>query len=213
MPAEPLCLYSKVCGLTQAGDVALCHELGVDYTGFIFAPQSPRRISPDAAAALPRGRSKRVGVFAHASLEAINAAAERAGLDYIQLHGGESPQFCRSVGPERVIKVLWPAAMSETRLREALETFAPVCAWFLFDAGSGGGGSGNPLDFAALRSLRPPRPWLLAGGMGPRTLGQALRQCSPHGVDMNSALESAPGIKDHGLLRQAMAMLGTPEAI
>lgn len=207
---SPRDLLCKVCGLTRPKDVALCHSLGVDFTGFIFVPGSPRRISPGQAAALPFGPGARTGVFSRASLEHIKSAAALARLDYIQLHGGESPEFCRDVGPERVIKVLWPAALSRARLLEELDRFAPVCAWFLFDAGSGGGGSGKTLDFAELGSVAPPRPWLLAGGLGPETLGRAFEQCSPHGVDMNSALERSPGVKDHGLLREAMALLNRP---
>lgn len=200
-------LKSKVCGLTRPQDVALCHALGVDYTGFIFAENSPRRVSPQAAAALPRGISRRVGVFAGASVSTVLAIAREAGLDYLQLHGGEDEAFCRAVGPERVIKVLWPERHTPASLMEALERFAPVCACFLLDAGAGGGGNGTPLDWAALRSCNPPRPWFLAGAMGPRTLPQALGACSPDGVDMNSALESAPGVKDAALLHAAMAML------
>ncbi len=200
-------LLSKVCGLTGEEDLLLCHELGVDFTGFIFAPQSPRRISPEAAAALPKGRSKRVGVFAGASLEEIHRTAKLAALDYIQLHGGESPVFCRSLGPERIIKTVWPATLSAAELQKTLDRFAPVCAYFLFDAGKQGGGSGKALDWAAFRSLESPRPWLLAGGLGPQNLAAALAACAPQGVDMNSALESAPGRKNHDLLRQAIAIL------
>lgn len=198
---------AKVCGLTRAEDVALCHALGVDFTGFIFAAKSPRRVPPGAVAALPRGISRRVGVFAGERLETALAVAREAGLDYLQLHGGEDVPFCRAVGPERVIKVLWPQQHTSESLAEALERFAPVCAYFLLDAGAGGGGNGIPLDWAALRSLRSPRPWFLAGALGPQTLPSALEACSPDGVDMNSALEDAPGIKNETRLRTAMHLI------
>lgn len=198
-------LLSKVCGLTRPEDVALCHSLGVDLTGFIFVRNSPRCIEPRVAAALPKGLSLRVGVFAGASRDEVCGIAHSAHLDMVQLHGGEDVDFCRDMGPERVIKVLWPEGLCLGALEAELKRFAPVCACFLLDAGPGGGGSGQGLNWAALRAIVPPRPWFLAGGIGPESLPEALAQCSPHGVDMNSALEDAPGIKNHALLRKAMA--------
>lgn len=196
----------KVCGLTKAEDVALCHNLGVDFTGFIFVPGSPRAASAAQVAALPVGASKKVGVFAGAGLDSISETARGARLEYIQLHGGEDVELCAAVGPERVIKVLWPEAHAGNvaGLQEELDRFAPVCSWFLFDAGTSGGGSGKALDLPLFSQLRIPRPWLLAGGIGPRNLAGALNQCSPDGLDMNSALESAPGVKDHEKLAAAV---------
>ncbi len=200
-------LLRKVCGLTRPEDVALCHELGAEFTGFIFAEKSPRRIAPEAAAALPKGPALRVGVFAGAGSAAVRDAVRLAGLDLIQLHGGEDPAFCRSLGAERVIKTLWPERLSPEELTLELERFAPVCAYFLLDAGTDGGGSGKHLAWDTLARVAFPRPWLLAGGLGPKTLLPALAVCAPHGVDMNSALERSPGVKSHALLREAFALL------
>ena len=158
-------------------------------------------------AASPRPRPRRVGVFAGSPLEEIRRIARTAKLDLFQLHGNEDEDFCRALGPERVIKVLWPQRCTRPELEEAMQRFAPVCAYFLLDAGSSGGGSGTSLDWQSLADLNSPRPWLLAGGLGPHTLEQALAACSPHGVDLNSALESAPGVKDHGLIREAVRLL------
>ena len=197
----------KVCGLTRPEDVALCHTLGVDLTGFIFVSSSPRAIAPEEAAAMPRGSARRVGVFAGQCVPEIRRIAEAADLDFIQLHGGESPEFCQAVGPERVIKVLWPQTLSDENLNAELLRFAPVAAWFLLDAGQSGGGSGQPLAWDRLQGLEAPRPWLLAGGLGPATMHEALCRCTPDGLDMNSALETKPGIKDHTLLRAALVCL------
>jgi phosphoribosylanthranilate isomerase len=200
-------LLRKVCGLTRPEDVALCHELGAEFTGFIFAEKSFRCISPEAAAALPKGPSLRVGVFAGAASATGRDTARTAGLDLVQLHGGEDPAFCRSLGPERVIKTLWPERLSPQTLTLEIERFAPVCAYYLLDAGSSGGGSGKRLAWCTLARIAFPRPWLLAGGLGPKTLLPALAACTPGGVDMNSALESVPGVKDHALLRKAFDLL------
>ena len=200
-------LTVKVCGLTRPDDVTLCHELGADLTGFIFVASSPRKIRPEDAAAMPRGKAGRVGVFSGHSVHEVRRIAEVADLDFIQLHGGESPEFCQAVGPERVIKVLWPQALSRGGLNAELLRFAPVAAWFLLDAGQTGGGSGQSPAWDQVQGLASPRPWLLAGGLGPDTMHDALGRCAPDGLDMNSALETAPGIKDHILLRAALACL------
>lgn len=208
-------LLCKVCGLTRPEDVALCHSLGVDFTGFIFARRSPRYAEPRIVAALPKGPARRVGVFVGADLATILATAREARLDMIQLHSGEDADFCREIGPERVIKVLWPELFSPEALTMELERFAPVCAYFLLDAGSSGGGSGKALAWDTLRRIRPPKPWFLAGGLGPETLPAALDACAPDGVDLNSALEITPGIKNFDVVRRAVALLKTcsgPEA-
>jgi phosphoribosylanthranilate isomerase len=200
-------LLCKICGLTRPEDVLVCHSLGADVTGFIFAPGSPRFINPEAARALPSGSGMRAGVFVNAEAAYVLDCAQTARLDYIQLHGGESPDFCRKMGPERIIKTLWPQSLSSAALQKEMERYAPVCAWFLFDAGQSWGGSGKNLNFQMLSEIRPPRPWFLSGGIGPHNLADALLSCSPDGVDCNSALENAPGVKDHERLRATLSLV------
>lgn len=206
-------MLCKICGLTRPEDVAACHRLGADFVGFIFVRRSPRCVTPEQAALLPDGPALRVGVFAGSDPAEVRAVARVARLDMIQLHGGEDVGFCRALGAERVIKTLWPERRAPKETAEEMERFAPVCAWFLFDAGSGGGGSGKLSDTAALRRLRPPRPWFLAGGLGADNLAPALASLPPalrpHGLDMNSALERSPGVKDHERLAKALAFAKT----
>jgi phosphoribosylanthranilate isomerase len=203
-------LLCKICGLTKAEDTALCHSLGADFIGFIFVPATPRFVAPQRAAELPDGPALRTGVFSGTELVELREIARIARLDFIQLHGGEKPAFCRAVGPERVIKTLWPEMCTPEELEREMELFAPVCAYFLLDAGTSGG-SGKSLNTDVLRRIRPPRPWLLAGGLGPENLLSTLAvfapESSPSGADMNSALESAPGVKDHELVRKALALV------
>ncbi|MDR0827654.1 MAG: phosphoribosylanthranilate isomerase [Desulfovibrio sp.] len=201
---ERLC---KICGLSRSEDVLLCHSLGVDFTGFIFTGESKRFISPEAAGALPSGPALRVGVFVNATADYILGCVKIARLDFIQLHGGESPEFCKKLGAERIIKTLWPRRYATDGLQAEMEGYAGACAYFLLDAGQGGGGSGASLNFKDLAKIHPPRPWFLAGGLGPENLPVALHTCSPDGLDCNSALESAPGVKDHALLRRAVAVI------
>jgi len=197
-------VITKICGLTRAEDVALCHALGVDFTGFIFAPKSPRCIAPEAVAAMPAGASRRVGVFVNEPVESMLGIVRKTGLDYVQLHGGEGVSVCEAMGPERVIKVLWPESMNAEEFSQAIRIFAPVCAYFLLDAGQGGGGSGNNAGQPYLRERAFPRPWLLAGGIGAHNAAEMIRVYSPNGLDMNSALESAPGVKDRERVRAAV---------
>ncbi|MDR1947483.1 MAG: phosphoribosylanthranilate isomerase [Desulfovibrio sp.] len=209
-------LPAKVCGLTRASDVRLCLELDFRCIGFIFAPGSPRRISPEQAAAMPAGKAARVGVFAGLPAGEVRRIMETARLDLAQLHGDEDEAFCRAVGPERVIKVLWPqrfaAAHTEESgpvnlLYEECLRFAPVCAFFLLDAGLSGGGGGVTMSPESLRSFSPPRPWILAGGLAPDNLEHAFAVCSPWVADLNSGLEEAPGLKDETRIRAAAAAL------
>ena len=189
----------------------MCNALGVDFTGFIFVPSSPRAVSPAFVGSLPQSPAKRVGVFAGASVEAMLACKQEANLEYLQLHGGESPelcaQLCACVGSAHIIKVLWPENCTQQRLHEEMERFAPVCAYFLLDAGKNGGGSGSSLPFANLADFHPPKPWFMAGGLGLHNLEQAITVCAPDGVDLNSALETAPGIKNPEHILKAISIV------
>lgn len=208
----------KVCGLTRERDVRLCLKLGVDCTGFVFVPESPRYVEPEVVADFPMGLAARVGVFAGQSIEEVLRIMDQARLDMAQLHGGEDVDFCRAVGPERIIKVLWPEnppdgqkpgrTAADALYQECL-CFANACACFLFDAGLSGGGSGRGLPSRLFAGFRSPRPWFLAGGLGPENAGQAFQDCGPDGVDCNSGLERAPGIKDARKLRRLMDSLRT----
>ena len=204
----------KICGLTLPEDVEICLYLGVDFTGFIFAEKSPRRISAQAAAQLPSGRAVRVGVFAGQPLDRVQAIMREARLDYAQLHGGESPDYCRALGPERVIKVLWPERAAQgnapdgngitAALDRECALFADACSWFLLESGTQGGGSGRQLDRALLTGFTPAKPWFLAGGIGPGNIAHIPGQCRPNGLDCNSAVETRPGVKDHEKLHALM---------
>ncbi len=192
----------KVCGLTRQNDVNVCSELGAHWAGFIFHPDSPRSISPEKAASLETGDLWRVGVLVRQDPEEALSLVRRCRLDLVQLHGDQDPEFCRRMGPERVIRTFWPKRYeNEEDLQRELDRYAPCCAWFLLDAGLSGGGHGRRIEAEWLgRGLRFERPWLLAGGLGPEGIraGLTLR---PDGVDLNSGVETTPGVKD----RQAIA--------
>ena len=120
-----------------------------------------------------------------------------ARLDMAQLHADQSEECARQLGPERVIRVLWPQRYGDAAsLEAAAGRYADSCSLYLLDAGRAGGGSGRTLAWEDLGSLHLSHPWLLAGGMSPANFRQALTQCRPDGVDCNSGVEEAPGRKD-----------------
>lgn len=213
-------LLAKVCGLTRGEDARLAAALGADMLGFIFHPKSPRNVDPALPAGLDRTLDLRgalkVGVFVGQTADEALALMAAGGLDLAQLHGGQDEAFCRAVGPERVVKALWPErAANVNDFQAEVDRFASCCRLFLVDAGGGGGGHGRVVDGRAaeiLAATRFPRPWLLAGGIGPATLEEALLRLRPAGVDMNSGVECAPGVKDKNLLRAAFDALRTAQS-
>lgn len=187
----------KVCGMTRAGDVGLSESLGADFLGFIFHPGSPRCVEPDFVRSIKPEGARKVGVFVKQSASEVIGIMQDAGLQMAQLHGGQNEEFCQAVGARKVIKVLWPQRHETVAgLQADIDRFAPHCAYLLFDAGKSGGGHGTALDFDIFNKIDIPCPWLLAGGLGPENIRQALDQARPSGLDLNSGVESAPGIKD-----------------
>ena len=195
----------KICGMTRPEDVIGCAEAGADLLGFIFAAKSPRRLTAAQAAALPRTTAKRVGVFVEQTLDEVLAVMDAADLDFAQLHGGQDATFCRAVGPQRVIRAFWPQKHPDTAsLAAEVQRFAGAIRYALLDAGTSGGGHGVSLPFAPLAEFSPSMPWLLAGGPGPDNVAEAVAQARPHGVDLNSGVESSPGLKELAKVRRSL---------
>ncbi|MBA4358905.1 MAG: N-(5'-phosphoribosyl)anthranilate isomerase [Desulfovibrio sp.] len=209
----------KVCGITREADALLCAELGADLLGFIFHPGSPRNTTPEFPARLRLPGVRKVGLFVGQNpMEALGIMA--AGrLDLAQLHGGQTESFCavlaERMGPQRIIKVFWPEkAASLEAFQAELDRYAPYCGMMLADAGTGGGGHGRAIGSDGenkgaeiLAQANFPRPWLLAGGLGPDNAVAMLAQFRPAGLDLNSGVESAPGMKDETRLRAVFSAL------
>ncbi len=187
----------KFCGLRRQEDVELAARLGATHCGFVFHAGSPRCVDAVTVSRLESGDMVRVGVFTGQDSGEIARIMRLARLDMAQLHADQSEECARQLGPERVIRVLWPQRYGDTAALEAAAgQYADSCSLYLLDAGRAGGGSGRTLAWEDLGSLRLPHPWLLAGGMSPANFRQALTQCRPDGVDCNSGVEEAPGRKD-----------------
>ena len=193
----------KICGMSEQRAVDLAAALGVEFCGFVFHAPSPRNVTARQAAALDTHGMKRVGVFVTQSAEEIGRIVREAGLDYIQLHGGQSAAFAGNFPAERVIRVLWPSrCATRQELERDIAAFAGTCGAYLLDAGMG---SGRTLDWQALEGLSFPHPWFLSGGLSPENVEQALDACAPDGLDFNSRLETSPGCKSAELMEQAVA--------
>lgn len=192
----------KVCGLAREDDVRLCQTLGVDMVGFIFHPQSPRRVDPAWVGGVATS-CRKVGVFTVQDTATIAHMAAEAQLDMLQLHGPYAPATGQVLGPERVIAVLWPERFPTPQaFLRAASSWQGHCRFLLLDAGRCGGGHGRPWRLPwSLPAL--PLPWILAGGLGPETIAAACA-LRPDGVDLNSGVEARPGVKDAAKLRQTL---------
>lgn len=204
--------FVKVCGQTHISATDAATAFGASMLGFIFHPRSARSISPERAAMISTARDvKRVGVFVRQKAADICRIMQQARLDYAQLHGRQDTTDAAAVGAERVIRVLWPEQCENTQeLQAQIDAWEPFCAFYLVDAGDiGTGGNGRTLDVSPLSSLCFPHPWLLAGGLSPDNIVPLLQRCSPDGLDLNSGLEFAPGLKSsQAMLRAVRALRG-----
>lgn len=187
----------KICGITRLEDAEAAVDAGAGAIGFIFWPNSPRFIDPHRArkiaAALPPFVTS-VGVFVNQSLDYVNRVAGLVRLGAVQLHGDETAEFAaavshpviKAVAPGRGEPVKWPA-----RVRLLLDVHDPLAR----------GGTGRTIDWAAAADIAAHRPILLAGGLTPDNVADAVARVRPFGIDVSSGVERAPGIKDHRRLR------------
>lgn len=198
---------TKICGITRLEDALCAATCGADAVGFIFHPASPRYITPERARAiiakLPEGIAT-VGVFVNHTREVVEQTVEACGLDLIQLHGDESPAYCRLFPPERVIKAISPGTPEEFGVLDAYQVRA-----FLIDARDPNlyGGTGKRSDWELAKRIRAAHPLILAGGLNPGNIEEALAAVAPQAVDINSGCELAPGIKDHDRMRKMIGMI------
>ncbi|MEW6420597.1 MAG: phosphoribosylanthranilate isomerase [Deinococcota bacterium] len=191
---EHLPVRVKVCGTTSLHDALLAAQAGADALGFIFAPESRRRVSPQVAreAGLSVGPViARVGVFLNQPLDEVLRTAEAARVSAVQLHGALSSLYLREVARYYpVLRVLRPADLER---EDVLEILSLPGVTPMLDAPEPG--SGVPLDWVTLRQGFPAGGWL-AGGLGPANVAEAIRVLRPAGVDAVSRLEKAMGVKD-----------------
>jgi phosphoribosylanthranilate isomerase len=248
----------KICGITNIEDALCAAACGADAVGFIFHPASPRYIAPERAKAiiaeLPEELTK-VGIFVNREAKEVVQIADHCGLDIIQLHGDESPEYCRSFdaltmsqrrattdpgfergdsigvrngryamdsrfrgndiqqpafygsrrfAPERIIKAVFPQTVEDLPALDAYNVRA-----LLVDCREGNlyGGTGKRADWGLAARFAQSRPVILAGGLDIGNIGEALAAVAPDAVDINSGIESAPGVKDHDRMRRIIEIV------
>jgi phosphoribosylanthranilate isomerase len=205
---------AKICGVTttEALDAAL--EGGARFVGLVVHPRSPRHLSRDKLAALAdraRGHAEIVVVTVNADDELLSAVAHHARPDWLQLHGDEPPALvaqARQYAKHGVIKAIGVARGADLVHAAAYE---PVAEMLMFDAkpplGALPGGNAAAFDWTLLAGRSFSRPWLLAGGLTPENVGEAIAASGAALVDVSSGVESAPGLKDPGKIARFLAAL------
>ncbi len=186
----------KICGITRMEDALAACEAGADALGFVFYARSPRAVTPEAARemalALPPFVS-RVGLFVDAAPETVAAVLDVVPLDLLQFHGDECPADCASFGRPYLKAVPMAAGLNPVAY---MDTY-PHAAGFLLDSHGNGktGGTGQTFDWERIpRDLH--HCLVLAGGLNPDNVAEAVRRVRPWAVDVSSGVEARPGIKD-----------------
>ncbi len=190
----------KICGITRLEDALAAVRLGADALGFNFWPRSRRYLAPAAAREIVRRLPPlvtTVGVFVDPSREEVLEAVAASGVQVVQLHGDEPPALCEAL-PLAVLKAI---RVRNAASLEALRAY-PVAGFLLDSDSSGYGGSGATFDWSLAAAAAAERPVILAGGLRPDNVAEAVRTVRPHGVDVASGVESAPGVKDEQLMRR-----------
>lgn len=195
----------KICGITNSEDAFKAVELGVNALGFIFAP-SPRRVTPqkarDIISAIP-AFVKTVGVFVNEAFASIRKIKQYCGLDLVQLHGDEPPDFCRSLAPHTIKAVRIKDGSS---LSSIMEYHGQVRALLLDTyCKDKAGGTGKTFDWKlALKIKKQGIPIILSGGLEPSNIDEAINTVKPYAVDVNSGVEKHPGKKSSILMKDLM---------
>ncbi len=196
-------MFVKVCGITRREDADAAVEVGASALGFVFWPKSPRAIDPYRARAIVSSLPpfvSAVGVFVDQPAAYVNGVAGLVGLSAVQLHGDEPVEYAAAIN-RPVVKAVGlrhgvapPAGMVEswpTRVLVLVDVHDPVRR----------GGTGRTVDWSVAAAIARRRRVVLAGGLTPENVGEAIARVQPFGIDVSSGVEAAPGIKDHGRIK------------
>jgi phosphoribosylanthranilate isomerase len=194
----------KICGITVVEDALACASLGADAIGLVFYPKSPRYVDENRAADIcsaTRATVAKIGVFVDETYDAIMDKAAYCGLSGIQLHGLESPELAGQLRKAGLLVIKALYTNKAPGLDEA-KNYADVA--FLVECAGGKlpGGNALPWDWGSVRAFGEKYPMILAGGLSPENVKQAVAAANPAGVDVSSGVESAPGRKDINKIRE-----------
>lgn len=195
--------FVKICGLTEKAGLCAALDAGADFLGFVFRPESPRNLSFDKGAELVRygaATARRVAVTADADNDFLDMLVEKVRPDVLQLHGGETPRRAAELAGRFNIAVFKTLGISHAGDLAALQPYEAICEKIVLEAkmpdGKPYGGSGRCLDWSLLRQISRREHIMLAGGLKPENVGEAIFMTGVGAVDVSSGIEKAPGLKD-----------------
>jgi len=197
----------KVCGITSQEDAFYAASLGVDAVGFVLA-KSPRRVDPqkvrEISLSLPPLVST-VGVVVDMDLETLRKTASFCRLHWVQLHGHESPEYCRALD----VNIIKAVRVKDRESLEAMAAYKGCVHGFLLDTYVKGkpGGTGRTFDWALVEEAKKYGPVILSGGLTAERIREAIALARPYGVDVSSGVESAPGVKDREKMRRFVTVV------
>ncbi|MFN7138916.1 MAG: phosphoribosylanthranilate isomerase [Limisphaerales bacterium] len=195
----------KICGITNLDDARAAVDAGADALGFMFFDQSPRNIQVETAALVAQSISPwvlKVGVFVNPDPALVQTALAHCGLNILQFHGDETPEFCQQFG----VMTMKAFRVKDAASLEALQRYDTNA--FLLDSYVAGkqGGTGEKFNWdLAVEARKYGKPIFLAGGLNAHNVQDAIEQVRPFGIDVSSGVESAPGKKDHQKIRDFIA--------
>ena len=206
----------KICGLREPAHVAAAVAAGAAYVGFVFFPRSPRHLDHAAARTLALGVPPgviKVGLIVDMPDDALDALLADVPLDMLQLHGHETPARVREVKARSGLPVMKAVGLATAADLAEIDRYATVADQILVDAKPAPdaalpGGNGLAFDWQLLAGRRWPLPWMLAGGLTPGNVAEAVRLTGARQVDVSSGVETAPGLKDPSLITSFIAAAG-----
>jgi phosphoribosylanthranilate isomerase len=206
----------KICGLSTPDSVKAAVRAGARYIGFVFFARSPRYVTPSFAAELggfARNGITRVGLVVDADDEALEAIVANANLDMLQLHGEETPERVAEIRSRFGLPVMKAVPIAGPDDLAVARTYEPVADMLLFDAkppkgADRPGGNALSFDWTVLAGESWSVPWMLAGGLDPHNVEEAVRRSGATRVDVSSGVEDRPGVKDNDKIREFLEAAG-----
>lgn len=204
----------KICGLTAPDHVRAAVDAGARYLGFNFFPKSPRYVSPEQAAGLVtdvRAGVAKVALVVNATTELLDSITQTAPFDMLQLHGAETVERVQEVKDRYGLPVMKVIGVADAGDLAAIDIYSEVADQLLIDAKAPKnailpGGNGLAFDWRLLAGRKYWRkPWMLAGGLTPENVGEAIRMTGARQVDVASGVENAPGVKDADKIKAFIA--------
>ena len=206
-----------MCGTTNLDDAVAAVQAGVDGLGFIFVPKSPRNVEPEKVRAITGMLPPFVhfvGVFVDRPIADIIELADMCSLTHIQLHGKEDPDYCRQLRRQCNCALIKAFRVGPESVAADFTPYDDVVKGYLLDTYKKGiaGGTGESFDWGIIDNLFLQRPIILAGGLTPDNVQEAIETIHPYAIDINSGVEKEPGVKDHKKLRDLIKQVRLTDA-